>query len=119
MDSQRPRHVLTTFHEGKHLAAGRDRSRKLTFEEWNDVLPRVAKGFSDRHVDATVLIYSSHETFTRVLNNPTRFGFDAEDVNKQGGSIWFDRIHPSSRMHDEIAKDMLEFLSSVVPSPSS
>ena len=58
----------------------------------------------------TMVIYSSWETFTRVLNDPTMYGFKAEDTKKMGGSIWVDHIHPTSRVHAFIAEDLDEFL---------
>ena len=87
--------------------------KKYTHEEWNDVLEVFAAQFADAHAESTVLIYSSYATFTRVLDDPTAYGFKTKDVSNEGGSIWCDRAHPTSKMHDEIAKDMIAFLSDV------
>ena len=89
---------------------------KLTHEEWNDKLKEFSLGFARRHPDATVLICSSWVTFTRVLDDPTAFGFEEGDQSKRGGSIWLDHSHPTSKMHDEIAKDVLSLLRSLKPS---
>lgn len=83
---------------------------KLSFEEWNDCLRARAADFARTHSDATVVIYSAWDTFTRVLNNPSAFGFNGGDVRRRGGTIWVDHIHPSSQMHDEIAKDIAALL---------
>ena len=89
------------------------RPGKYSFEEWNDLLRVHASQFSEAHGEATFLIYSAWGTFTRVLNEPASYGFNPGDEKKQGGSIWVDHIHPSSKMHEEIAKDMVSFLSGV------
>lgn len=86
------------------------RSGKYSFEEWNDLLRVHAAEFTKSHADATMGIYSSWHTFTRVLDDPVAYGFKAGDEKKQGGSIWVDHIHPTSKMHEEIAKDMLAFI---------
>lgn len=88
---------------------------KYSFEEWNDLLRAHASQFANNHQDATVIIFSSWATFTRVLDTPTRFGFREEDVKKRGGSIWLDHIHPTSKMHDELAKDILALLKGIPP----
>lgn len=80
---------------------------------WNAALRAEAKNFSASHNEATVLIYSSWMTFTKVLDDPTAFGFAQEDVKKAAGSIWVDRLHPTSKMHEIIAQDMTKLLSSV------
>ena len=32
---------------------------------------------------------------------------------KPRGTIWYDQVHPTSKMHDEVAKDLITFLSDV------
>ena len=91
----------------------KDEKGKYTFEEWDYLLPKFSSEFASRHVDATVFVFSSYETFTRVLDDPEKYGFDAADKSKQGGTIWCDHAHPTSKMHDEIAKDLIVFLSNV------
>ena len=91
----------------------RDSDGKYTHEAWNDLLPALATTFAETHPDSTVLIYSSYDTFTRIMENPTKYGFNTGDEFKPRGSIWYDQIHPTSKMHDEIANDLLAFLSEV------
>lgn len=86
---------------------------KYSFEEWNDLLRVHASQFAQDHEDATVIIYSSWETFSRVLDHPVQYGFEAGDEKKSGGSIWVDHIHPTSKMHDELAKDVVALLRGV------
>jgi phospholipase/lecithinase/hemolysin len=56
------------------------------------------------------MIYSSYDTFTRVLRDPVSHGFAAEDATKEGGGIWYDHLHPTSAMHDVVARDIARFL---------
>ncbi|OBZ75356.1 hypothetical protein A0H81_04312 [Grifola frondosa] len=89
-------------------AAGQSRG-KSPYQLWNDSLRETAEQFAASHKPATILIYSSWDTFTRVLDNPATFGFKQEDSLKNGGAIWVDHLHPTSRMHDIIACDMANF----------
>ena len=91
----------------------RDSDEKYTHEAWNNMLPALATTFAKAHPESTVLVYSSYDAFTRVLDNPTEYGFNPDDEFKARGSIWYDQIHPTSKMHDEVAKDLLAFLSEV------
>jgi phospholipase/lecithinase/hemolysin len=56
------------------------------------------------------MIYSSYDTFNRVLDDPESHGFTLPDIGKKGGAIWRDDLHPTSAMHDIIAKDIAQFL---------
>ena len=77
---------------------------------WNTTLrERVAK-FAQAHPDITTLIFSSWDTFTRVLDAPVAHGFAPEHVARSGGDIWADNLHPSTKMHDWIAHDLAKFL---------
>ena len=73
---------------------------------WNVALRAEAERFAASHAEASVFIYSSWATFTKVLDDPTAFGFSQQDVRKAAGSIWVDRLHPTSKMHDLVAQDM-------------
>ena len=85
------------------------KTEKYSYEEWNDCLRSDAAEFAKAHEDVTMTVYSSWETFTRVLNDPAAYGFKKGE-EKKPGSIWVDHIHPTSQMHDEIAKDMITLL---------
>lgn len=78
--------------------------------EWNRKLIKSAHCFTQAHPGATAMVYSSHHTFTQVLNSPASYGFDAEQVIKEGGAIWVDNIHPTTAMHEIIAVEMSAFL---------
>ncbi|KAJ7263074.1 hypothetical protein C8J57DRAFT_1334618 [Mycena rebaudengoi] len=88
------------------------KGKLASYSAWNIELKNSASHFITAHADATVMIFSSWDTFTAVLDNPVAHGFPAEDVKRQGGSIWVDHLHPTSKMHDYIARDLSTFLCS-------
>ncbi|KAI0033342.1 SGNH hydrolase-type esterase domain-containing protein [Vararia minispora EC-137] len=82
------------------------------FWGFNEAIKRKIQEFAANHPDATLVLYSSWAAFTRVLDNPAAYGFSAADVAVQGGSIWFDHIHPTSKMHQLLAREIVQLLSS-------
>ncbi|KAJ6461028.1 hypothetical protein C8R45DRAFT_1081036 [Mycena sanguinolenta] len=84
--------------------------RELNYVNWNIELNKAATLFATTHPDATVMIYSSWDTFTALLDNPVAHGFPVEDTSRADASIWVDHLHPTSRVHDFIARDMSSFL---------
>lgn len=89
------------------LANGKARN----YVNWNTELKKAVALFATAHPDTTLMIYSSWDTFNALLDDPTAHGFPAEDVRKANASIWVDKFHPTSRVHDFIARDMSAFLS--------
>ena len=61
------------------------------------------------------MLFSAYDTFTRVLDDPAAYGFNAFTANDAGGPIWHDYLHPTSGMHAIIAHEVAEFLSSHSP----
>lgn len=59
------------------------------------------------------MIYSSWAAFTRILDEPVKYGFNVGDEKRMGGSIWVDHIHPTSKVHDELAKGTVSLLGGV------
>ncbi|TFK76392.1 hypothetical protein BDN72DRAFT_830957 [Pluteus cervinus] len=96
--------------------AGLERSPSI--ENWNEELAKAIKAFVEVHQDISAFFFSSSELFTKVLDNPEEYGFTEKDKRKAGGSIWADRLHPTSKVHDLIAKEVGEFLSSIECSTS-
>lgn len=82
----------------------------VSYEDWNGHLREGLGGFRRKFIDASVLLFSSWDIFTRILDSPETFGFPATDVCKAGGAIWVDQLHPTSAVHAIIAKDVMEFL---------
>jgi len=97
------------------VAAGVKNSFKSRYADWNVALRSSIVSFVSECSDATILLYSSHETFSRVLDDPVGHGFHEADAgSKAGKGIWMDRLHPTSKMHDFVAKDLAAFLGTVV-----
>lgn len=91
-----------------------DNSTISRYQNWNIALRSSSTLFSSSHVDATVLLYSSHTTFSHVLDDPVVHGFHEVDAaRKQGKGIWVDHLHPTSKMHEIVAEDIVAFLASV------
>ncbi|KAJ7198851.1 hypothetical protein GGX14DRAFT_373690 [Mycena pura] len=80
------------------------------YVNWNTELKKAAALFATAHHDATVMIYSSWDTFNTLLDDPKAHGFSAEDVYRAGASIWVDALHPTSKVHDFVARDLSTFL---------
>lgn len=84
-----------------------------TYDSWNESLRAHAREFAQAHLDSTILIFSSHATFSSVLDEPDAYGFLETDVRKKGGEIWIDRLHPTSKMHEWVARNLAQFLSEI------
>ena len=87
----------------------------VRFGNWNEELRRGLISFAASHPDATVMLFSAWDTFTRILSDPARYGFNPADRTTQGGSIWFDFMHPTSRVHNILAGEIAQFLASQPP----
>jgi phospholipase/lecithinase/hemolysin len=93
------------------LEGPRTLDRSQNYRRWNQELRRYFHLFASSHGnEITVIIYSSYDTFNRVLDDPELYGFTRDDVDKKGGAIWHDDLHPTSAMHDIIAKDIAQLL---------
>ena len=82
------------------------------------MLRKEATRFHVRHTDITVVVFSAWETFNCFLDDPGTEGFDPEDVRRRAGSIWVDHLHPTSKVHDYIAKRIAAFLYEIPTRPS-
>jgi phospholipase/lecithinase/hemolysin len=109
---QVPHHsfLIRVFQNLPRLLPARYPDRDESFLNWNTELGKAVHRFSAAHRDASVMIYSSWDIFTQVLDDPVRYGFSTEDVRKKGGAIWVDHLHPTSKMHDIIACGLARFL---------
>jgi len=85
------------------------------YHAWNATLVHQFQEWASSHPDITAFLYSSWDTFSRVLDNPSAFGFDPSDIDQAGGAIWVDRLRPTSAMHRVIADDLASFLDAQSP----
>ncbi|KAL1674610.1 hypothetical protein EV122DRAFT_293310 [Schizophyllum commune] len=83
------------------------------FPAWNAALLARAQTFAEEHPDATVLIFSSARVIDNILDDPGIYGLPPSNVRKANGAIWMDRLHPTSAVHDVLAREMTEFLGGV------
>jgi len=77
---------------------------------WNRLLSKSIDAFELKHPYSTVFEFSSHDTFTRILDDPAQFGFKKEGKSARGGGIWVDHLHPTSAVHAVLAREIEEFL---------
>lgn len=56
------------------------------------------------------MIFSSWDIFSRVLDNPRGYDLATTDVRKNGGKVWVDHIHPTTKIHDIFAYDLVSWL---------
>ncbi|KAF7303687.1 Lipase-GDSL domain-containing protein [Mycena indigotica] len=80
---------------------------------WNTELTKSAASFAATHSDCTVLLFSAWDTFNALLDDPVGHGFCKGDESKAYSSVWTDMLHPTSRVHDFVALDVVEFLREV------
>ncbi|KAI5119740.1 hypothetical protein M0805_008670 [Coniferiporia weirii] len=81
-----------------------------TYRNWNNELHNGAESFRASHPDITLLMYSSWDIFNKVNSDPEAFGFRKSDLKKRAGAIWFDYLHPTTKMHGVIARDFDAFM---------
>ena len=84
-------------------------------QTWNECLGKEVKAFATAHPDATALLFSSYEAFDTLLDNAEQNGLKAQDRKRRGGDIWIDHIHPTSKVHDNIARRVAAFLDNIQP----
>ncbi|RAL11340.1 SGNH/GDSL hydrolase family protein [Aspergillus homomorphus CBS 101889] len=75
---------------------------------YNRNLKAMVEEFKKEHKDVTTVFYDSWSYMTKVLDNPTAYGFpDATCINDDGTScIWWNNYHPGMKYHLLQAEDM-------------
>jgi len=94
-------------------AVPKHREDSTAFDNFNSGLNEAASTFATKHPEITVMLFSASATFNSFLDNPEDYGFRDRDCRRAGGRIWVDSLHPTSAVHDCVAKDLTEFLGSV------
>ncbi|KAE8136237.1 GDSL lipase/esterase [Aspergillus pseudotamarii] len=79
---------------------------------YNKNLESMVDEFKINHTDVTVAYYDSWSFMTKILDNPTDYGFpDATCINEDGTScVWWNDYHPSAKYHQLQAGDMKKVL---------
>jgi hypothetical protein len=102
LDSLRP--TLTTL---VALNSGASDILEERVRLWNDLLRAQATEFSSSSKEATILLFSSHQVLTEVLDDPSEFNFSEDDPMTEYGGIWDDYLHLTADVHDIIAERLL------------
>ncbi|KAJ7828747.1 hypothetical protein B0H14DRAFT_1216345 [Mycena olivaceomarginata] len=84
-----------------------------TYLNWNSGLRQSVQQFASAHPDARVLTFSAFDTFNRILNNPKTYGIPTRDLSRAGGVVWRDHLHPTSKIHEIFARELVGFLKSL------
>ncbi|KAF4610298.1 hypothetical protein D9613_010476 [Agrocybe pediades] len=80
---------------------------------WNSSLNSRIEQFCRDYADASVFLFSAYQLFDDFLTSPDDYNLDPRDVKRPGGSIWIDRLHPTSKVHEIIASKLGSFLEQV------
>lgn len=89
----------------------------MRFIGWNSALRVGIQQFCHTHPEVSVFLFSSYRLFESILDMPEVYEFNNEHVRKNGGSVWMDTLHPTSKVHDHVASNLAEFLQEVAPLP--
>ena len=84
------------------------------YERWNELLLSQAEEFAESSKKATVLVFSSYDVLSDVLDKPEEYGFQKSDVNEAGEGIWEDQLHLTSAVHHILAEQIHGVLSTSV-----
>jgi len=91
-------------------------SLRTRVQTWNSKLHEHAQTFRDDHPDANVRVFDAGGVFAKVLDSPKEYGFKdsltqymlSEAVEEE--CIWYDELHPTSKMYKIVAGELAEFL---------
>ncbi|KAJ8698972.1 hypothetical protein PTI98_005619 [Pleurotus ostreatus] len=92
---------------------GRFRGKNLPnkdYETWNKLLEDGAASFATANPEATVMIFSAWDLFHDVMDNPDKYEFGAEKRGSGVSGFLVDGLHPTSKMHNIIAREVSIFL---------
>ncbi|KAI3022375.1 CAZyme family CE16 [Aspergillus niger] len=75
---------------------------------YNENLEGMVDDFTKKKGDVTTVLYDSWSFMTKILDDPTAYGFpDATCINDDGTScIWWNNYHPGMKYHSLQAEDM-------------
>jgi len=89
---------------------------------YNTRVKNFASNFASTHPDTNVLVYDSYMEFNYIMDHKDEFGIEnISDSCEDSGSncnkkdctyFWHDKIQPSVRVHEALAQDIHEFLTS-------
>ncbi|KAL1967666.1 hypothetical protein VTN77DRAFT_2923 [Rasamsonia byssochlamydoides] len=82
--------------------------------DFNNGVRNLTTQVRQNHTDTTVVLYDSWTFMTKVLDNPTAYGYPNATCNDSDGTscVWWNNIHPGTKYHQLQAEDMKSYLSS-------
>lgn len=89
------------------LDAGLSDEIEERVKAWNELFQAQVTEFGASNKEATVLLFSSHQVSTEVLDDPLEFDFSEDDPTTEGGGIWVDDLHMTTEVHDVFAERLL------------
>ncbi|KIK11539.1 hypothetical protein PISMIDRAFT_690281 [Pisolithus microcarpus 441] len=89
------------------LDAGLSDEIEERVKAWNELFQAQVAEFGTSNKEATVLLFSSHQVLTEVLNDPLEFDLSDDDPTTEGGGIWVDDLHVTAEVHDIFAEQLL------------
>ncbi|KAF5373877.1 hypothetical protein D9758_000632 [Tetrapyrgos nigripes] len=101
------------IHRCPAVSKRRETEASEAYLNWNTALQKSLDIFTKSHSDVTLLLFSSFEVFSAILDNPVSYGFQASQIRERFGEIWSDDLHPTSKVHDILATRLADFLNTV------
>ncbi|KAI6108141.1 SGNH hydrolase-type esterase domain-containing protein [Pisolithus sp. B1] len=89
------------------LDAGLSDEMEERVKVWNELFQAQVTEFGTSSKEAMVLLFSSHQVLTEVLDDPLEFDFSEDDPTTEGGGIWMDDLHVTTEVHDVFAERLL------------
>lgn len=79
-------------------------------ETWNDSLRTQATAFAADAKEATVLLFSSHQLLSDILEDPLAYDLTEDDPTTEGGGIWIDDLHLTEDVHRILGEQLFKSL---------
>lgn len=88
---------------------GRRRFKEKS-ELWNALLPNHIRKFGKKHRDVTVFLFDEHALLSKIILDPTQYGFSANAGRMRDNETFLDHVHPTSAVHRILARELASFL---------
>ncbi|KAG8902807.1 hypothetical protein FRB99_004106 [Tulasnella sp. 403] len=84
--------------------------REEKCQEWNELLPRFLDDFSKTRPEASTFLFDTYKSISHMLAAPTEYGFPANAGSMYDHIMYVDNIHPTSKVHEVLARQIGSFL---------
>lgn len=80
-------------------------------EKWNTALHAELENLKAEYHKLEIAVFPSWNFFNDIMDDAQKYGFtDADPGRAYGGKIWVDGLHPTSAVHEHIAKEAIRVL---------